>query len=398
MKPILLSFLIFISLHSSAQPWLQIQDFTGTERDDGVAFVIQNTAYVGTGLASWFAELGSFRALNLSSETWSAVASLPAGKERQYACAFSIKKLGFVFGGIQGNNYLNDLWAYHADSNIWAQMTPLPDLGRCGAACFVINNTAYFIGGKTDSAYATNKVWAYNILTGTWQQKNNFPFGDRWRASATAKLGFGYLIFGRDTNDVFHNEFYRYNPVNDSWKKLPTFPGLGRSHAQLVTASHGIYTIAGLDSLGKSHNDVWLYNTIDSSWKSLDTIPALGRRGGVSFTYGSSLFYTTGVNQNNMRLKETWKYALPISIKENRLTTNLRVYPNPAQGFLRITLDGLENIKVELKVLDLLGQTLIIEKDFDLSEKLYISGLAAGQYLISVRHQSDVGTLVFVKE
>ena len=49
---LLFTFLL-LSWGCSAQLWIQLPDFPGLKRDDGVAVVVNNKAYFGTGLIEW---------------------------------------------------------------------------------------------------------------------------------------------------------------------------------------------------------------------------------------------------------------------------------------------------------------------------------------------------------
>ena len=103
MKLKLLGFCLLVSSQLFSQNWQNIQDFSGTERDDAVSFTINNQAYCGTGLSPWFAEFADFYSFDFNTQSWTSIASLPIGKERQYATAFSNDTLGFVFSGNKGN-------------------------------------------------------------------------------------------------------------------------------------------------------------------------------------------------------------------------------------------------------------------------------------------------------
>ena len=76
-----------------------------------------------------------------STETWSTMASLPLGKERQYATAFSYNGNGYMLGGLQcDNNCLNDFWQYSVSTNSWTALPNFPGSGRQGMVNFVIKN------------------------------------------------------------------------------------------------------------------------------------------------------------------------------------------------------------------------------------------------------------------
>lgn len=309
MKTLLIFGLLLIQFSILAQNWQQLTDFPGNQRDDGTGFIIGDTGYFGTGLTPWWTAERDFYGLNLTNDSWFSLASLPADEERQYACGFSnnITK-GYVFGGYNGTQYLNDLWEFNPASNSWMALSPLPDSGRSGSTCFVLNDTAYIIGGKTAINTALNEIWAYSLNANTWIQKNSFSFGNRWRASATSKNGKGYMIFGRDENNFFHNELYEYAPAQDSWIQISNFPSLGRSHASMSVINDALIVCFGLDSLNNSHNDLWKYEVNQNTWINFPGLPESERRGGIGLAHQNILYYTTGINEANERLVQTWKF------------------------------------------------------------------------------------------
>ncbi len=343
MKSIFRVFLLLIALPCSAQNWQQLSDFPGVARDDGAAFIIGDTAYFGTGLTPWWAPTSDFYGFDLSTETWFSVAALPNSNERQYAAAFSdSSQFGFIFGGHDGTNFLNDLWRYDPSSNNWLELSPLPAEGRGGAACFVFNDTAYVVGGKNAQNEAFDEVWAYSMSSDSWVQKNDLPFGGRWRSSVAQLNGLGYLVFGKDENGTFRNELFEYDPTLDSWTNISTFPSLGRSHATLFPFGSNLYCAFGIDSLNNSHNDLWSYDILSNTWNSLPGLPSIGRRGGMTVATENGVYYTTGIDEANVRLTETWKYHPSLTIDEAN---------DPEQP------------KTIVKVVDLLGRETNIESN-----------------------------------
>lgn len=317
MKLSFLVTLIFFVHQSFAQNWQQLDDFPGVARDDGASFTVGDTAYFGTGLTPWWAPTGDFFGFDLSNETWFSIASLPTGSERQYATAFaSSTHKGFLFGGHDGANFLNDLWTYDPSTDSWQTLSPLPSTGRGGASCFVFNDTAYIVGGKNAQNQALDEVWAYSISSDTWIQKNNFPFGGRWRSSATTLNNFGYLLFGKDENEHFQNELFAYDPMQDSWTQISTFPSSGRSHAALFSMNSKLFASFGLDSLNHSHNDLWSYDLNSDLWQSLPGVPTVGRRGGMSISTQNGFYYVTGIDEADQRLTEVWKYHPSLFVED----------------------------------------------------------------------------------
>ncbi len=381
-----------------AQNWQQLGDFPSTERDDGVAFVIGNNAYCGTGLNSSFAATIDFYSLDMNTDQWSTIASLPAGNERQYAASFASGNFGFVCGGL-GNIYYNDVWQYDPVLNTWTGKTPIPAAGRSGATYFVINNIAYIVGGRTAANVAIDEVWAYDIANDTWQSKNNLPFGSRFRASGAALNNKGYLIFGRDVNARFCQELYEYDPTLDTWTQVSVFPGVGRSYASLQSIAGSLVVLAGLDTFGTSHNDMWSFNVSSSAWQQLNSIPAAGRRGGMCFNNGSAIYYTTGVNQSNTRIKETWKCVNPTSITENYSLQSFTLYPNPASEFIILECEVFKPTQFSTYTLfDNIGNEILQGAITEKKTRINLSSFSKGLYLIRYQDERSCVTMKVVKE
>lgn len=382
--------LLFFSL--SAQNWQQLNDYLSSGVDDGTAFVIGDKAYCGTGIVDWFASQRNFYAFDLNTESWTAIASLPQGKERQYASGFASDSFGYVFGGYNGE-FLSDLWRYNPRNDQWQEITPLPDSGRSGAACFVIDSMAYIIGGKNDSSQALSEVWAYNMNNDSWVQKSDLPFGSRWRSAATSNDSLGYLAFGMDDTLRYCQEVYEYNPQTDSWTKLSDFPNGGRNYVKMHLINGKLLAFGGEDSSNTFLNELWGYDLQSNSWEELNTLPEEGRRGGMSFQFKNAFYYTTGLIKNEGRTKESWKYEEPTSLRENNWVPKIKLYPNPVQTTLNIehpTLVANEQWHFELRSSK--GQLIEKQPMKGKTTEVQLRNLPEGVYLLFIR--SKKGSLM----
>ncbi len=393
---------IFCSTSIYAQIWTQTPDFPSTERDDGISFTIGNIAYCGTGFTSGFVATKDFYAFDMSSDSWSSTAAMPAGQERQYATGFASSSEGFIFGGIGYGGFLNNLWKYNPISNNWSQQDSLPALGRSGAASFVINNIAFIVGGKTANNDAINEAWSYDIINNTWQQKNNFPFGGRWRASAVTHVGKGYLIFGKDENDQLRNELYEYDPILDSWIQLNSFPGTGRIYTGFESFSEDLVLVFGLDSLNNHYDDMWTYNLASNIWQQQNSLPTAGRKGGMCFSNNSTIYYTTGITQTNTRLTETWKCYNPTNgVGENgwkNESSNFLVYPNPAKVKLSFKFkDYHSNDNHWFKILDVSGKELNSQTIIQGITEIDIADYQSGFYFLEIISETETVRIKFLK-
>jgi len=167
-----------------SQSWLQLADYGATARDDGSSFVIDDKAYCFSGLENGWQCTGNGFVFDGVSETWSPMASLSIGKERQYATGFAYNNKGYLLGGLKFDNLcLSDFLEYSPISNTWVSLPNFLGAGRQGMSNFIIKNKVYIIGGRLADNTTINEVWEYDFTTTTWVQKSNLPTA-MWRGSS----------------------------------------------------------------------------------------------------------------------------------------------------------------------------------------------------------------------
>lgn len=385
-------FLLFIPALCIGQTWSQLPDFPNTERDDGVVITIGNKAYFGTGLLAGFTLGKDFYSFDLSTNTWSTIASMPNGLERQYGCAFAYGNSFYVFSGAgYSNAVFTDLQRYDVATNTWTAMAGKPGSGLIGASCLEFGDKTIIVGGKFQSGIVNNEVWEYNISTNTWLQKNNFPFGGRWRSSASVLNNVGYLLFGIDNNSSFRKEMYSYDHATDVWTKIMDFPqAQGRGYAALRTVSGQMILFGGYDSLNNYHNDTWYFNDVTMLWTQGPSMPSFGRKGGMSCATNTNFYYSCGINVIDTRLKETWAIDVPLGIKENKNAIDFSIYPNPCNDKLYINSSLTNKYKIELT--DVNSKLLLSQEEninnIDISnfEKgIYFLKILDGNRIVSVK-------------
>lgn len=381
---VVLLLLLIICLKPLAQPtWSQLANFPGIERDDGIAFVINNKAYIGSGLREW-ALTGDFHCFDLTTETWTAVASLPMWEERQYACGFTNGINGYIFGGTGISGDLTTLWMYSPSTNSWTAKASKPGNGVRGASCFVIGNVAYIVGGAFNTNDAINEVWAYDMTANSWTQKNNLPITN-WRGSAASANGKGYLLYGMNSAYAYSRYLYEYDPAGDNWTYKSTFagPATGKVYADMQAINDDLVVFAGKDSLNACNNQLWTYNLISNSWLSVNTLTATLRKGGMGFTNAGTYYYTCGISQADVRLKETWKTNIAVGIHEIESKEQIRIYPNPASDV--ITVHSSKSIlkNSAYKIINMQG-SIVDDGILNENDRISLSGLSPGVYQVLI--------------
>lgn len=324
--------LILLASTASSQTWLQIADFPSGKRDDGIAAVVGNTAFIGSGLQEGWTPSIDFKALDLTTHSWSSIPDMPHTTERQYACAFAGPGCFYVFGGDGVGGALNNLWKYTLASATWSQVSSKPGSGLIGAVCLPFGDKVIIAGGKTGaSGPVSSEVWEYTLSNDTWQQKNNFPFTACWRACATVLNNTGYFLFGIDGSGFFHKELYMYSPQNDTWSKVTDFPGnKGRAYAALQAATNKLLVFGGYDSSNVYYNDVWFYHPVAGTWSQDVSLPSGGRKGGMSLMANGRFYYSCGITQSNQRLNETWMLDVPLGV-ENQISAEEYCFTQSSQ-------------------------------------------------------------------
>ena len=375
MKKILTLIVFIHSFFSFAQDWTQHQDYPLTERDDGVSFTIDEKAYCGTGLDIGFNPTSNFQVFDLNSETWQNIQGLPNGKERQYATATSFNGKGYVFGGSNNTNSLNDLWRYNPNSNSWEELSNLPGIGRGGCTNFILNNQWYIIGGKVESGTITNEIWAYNFLTENWTQKSNIPNTGTWRGIAFSNSTTGFIGLGLDSFGNLNTQFWEYEPLSNSWTINTNFAITERTYPSYSQIGDTVFVYGGLSSTGDLLNTFERIEITTQTVTQLNSLSSFPRKGCMAFCSQNEFYLTTGVTLTN-RVKETWKASYILGQNENTITNELTIYYDKKYLYVK-----LKNQPKSVNLYTLTGKRIANEK---FSLILPLENINSGVYFYTV--------------
>lgn len=287
--------------------WTPASTFTGTQRSNAVSFVINNVAYVGTGLDNVSKKYNDFYSLDPANGGWNKVTPMPAAAGVRYnAVAFSAAGKGYVGTGYDGTNQLSDFW----------QFDP------------AVNTVTTTVTGT-----APNTVTTSVTTTGSWKRVANFPTpnGSGRSGAVAASVGdIGYVGCGFDGNN--ENDFYQYNPATNTWTALKAgFPGTKRIGALAFIINGKMYMGTGTNN-GLYNTDFWSYDPAgDGKWTQLRNLKAsttgdtydysaVARAYASSFVVGGLGYVTVGTN-GTLRTDcyaydptaDTWTLSSPFS-------------------------------------------------------------------------------------
>ncbi|MEZ4740638.1 MAG: kelch repeat-containing protein [Flavobacteriales bacterium] len=313
----------------SGQTWVSRADFPGTPRDDAAAFSIDGMVYVGTGRDVSFALTNDWFAYSPASDSWVSIAPLPS-TGRQYCSAFSDGTYGYLFGGIDDDGPLNELWRYDPVLDQWQQRAPLPGPERYAS---VVVSDRYIVSGLLAGGTATSECWEYFASLDTWTQRADLPGTPRHRAS-----GGWSVIGGADAAYNALSDCYEFDTFNGTWTALPDLP-----EARYGADAFRNTVVGGATSDVLLHADVWTLR--EGSWTNtpLAEFPPGGRRGGViagaSDQDGQSFYYGTGVDLVQRR-SDWWLFSFSRTSINELEATALTIAPNPVDDMLHV---GLRN-------------------------------------------------------
>ncbi|MDP4208929.1 MAG: galactose oxidase [Bacteroidota bacterium] len=273
----------FYKYNPTTNAWTKVATFPGSGRVKAVAFVVGDTAYVGTGykydnttgIKNYFAD---FYKLVPSGDTgkWVQIKDF-AGGRRSSAVAFAVGGKGYVgtgtyYDGI-GTVTTNDFYQYDPKTGTWSTNADInfsSGMKRSDAVTFVINDKAYIVSGYNQGSaeYAFDFFKFDPTLTGNkWVQLRNVKntssdsydddYSDitRYKAVGFASSTKGYLTLGYLGSTL--GTTWEYDPTTDLWSKKTSFEGASRTDAVGLSVSGRLFISTGAQGS----------NFLDDTWE-----------------------------------------------------------------------------------------------------------------------------------
>ncbi|HRH68478.1 MAG TPA: kelch repeat-containing protein [Flavobacteriales bacterium] len=368
--------LLFAGHPTFPQAWTQLPDFPGTARDDATAFAVGNAVYVGTGRDVDFALRNDWYAFNTVTGEWNAIAAMPT-TGRQYCAAFADGQYGYVFGGVDANGLLNELWRYDPMTDAWEQRTSLPGPGRSASVAF---DSGLICTGMLAGGIPTDEVWHYDAAADSWSEKAPVPGGPRHRACGS---GANELIFG-GANAAFEalSDAYGSSPPWDAWYPILEMPG-----PRYGADGCRNFVVGGASAADEYHDGTWMFHG-PWGWTISEPFPGGPRRGGVMTANANvtgldvRLYYGTGVDLSE-RKNDWWSFDYYFGAVEEHVSPSVKGYPNPTNGLIRFDLSD-NGRKVPYEVFDITGRS-IQQGMLHTSTPMDVSQQEPGRYIVVFR-------------
>lgn len=207
--------------------WKKVKELS-TSLQNGVAFSLGNNGYVGTGLSSNGEKLGHFwkftpPANSSDMGSWDAVEDIPF--KRENAVAFVINNKAYVVTGDNNGSNLNSFYSYDPD-NGWLKLREISNVNtnesyddnyniiRSNGTAMVANGKGYVTCGS--SSGTRGDTWEYDPTTDLWTQKTSFEGTTRTKAIGFSVNNRMFLTTGNNGNSYYFDDVWEFKP-NDTY-------------------------------------------------------------------------------------------------------------------------------------------------------------------------------------
>ncbi len=217
---------------------------------DAGSFVLNNEGYVLGGAIAYSNVTQSVcNKFNPTSNTWTAISSLPQNKQRTNGN--SINGEGYAFCGLNpGLNTDTSCFKYNSITNSWSRIASLNgNTERYNS--FVLNNNIYVITDSTSTGNTQYDFWSYDTLLNTWSQMPSRPFSGL--VEATFVINNRVFVILSNGNVWEFTSLTGIAPPSNT-NTVSVYPNPAHDHLQINVgdlASMSGYTIKITNTLGQ---------------------------------------------------------------------------------------------------------------------------------------------------
>ncbi|CAG9315592.1 unnamed protein product [Blepharisma stoltei] len=149
------------------------------------------------------------------------------------------------------------------------RLDPIP---RMHHSLVLISTNLYLFGGVNKNTYL-NDLWLYDSISDSWSIVTAKGAAPSARAShAAASQGKVFLIWGGETIDGYVNDMYKFEPSSKVWTEIipdsSSFPSKRKGACMVVDIPY-VYIFGGLTDTGAS-NELWSFDIGKNEWELID--------------------------------------------------------------------------------------------------------------------------------
>lgn len=188
----------------------------------------------------------------------------------------------FVFGGRDGSQIYNDVWALQVDTLTWRQLainSPVVPPARYSTVMIIDNagQNLYIATGQTQAGQQLNDVWRLNLQTETWQPLVDQPAAGLAPAprygNPGGKIG-GHLVLTHGFGSTRYDDTWRFNTASSQWENITPAGPLPLKRCLFAatateTASLVIHGGCAAPFGACFLDDAWELNPQTNSWRQI---------------------------------------------------------------------------------------------------------------------------------
>lgn len=251
-----------------------IAAFPGAPREQAVAFVVNNKAYVGLGYNDDSnATLADFWEYDPTSKEWTEIGEFPIPLYN--AVAFVVDGRAFVGTGKNANDeWETRFWEFDATNRKWPAVgdsyTSIPGNKRQGAFAFVVNSTAYIGGGYSNGSYR-KQLYTFTPSSDAEMQDITLDDDDDYYdefSEAVGRTGVvtfvwnGKVYFATGSSGSALSSVYEYDPASQAWDEKTAFEGVARTNAVGFILNDRMFLGTGNNS-SNYFSDFWEFKPLE---------------------------------------------------------------------------------------------------------------------------------------
>jgi len=240
----------------------------------------------------------------------------------------------YLFGGYNGTSWLNDFHEFDVESRHWRLV--VPDSSTVPAARFgyvsAVHKNFFVLFGGYDGQNWLNDMYQFDFTKRRWEQKNTTGTIPSIRSCPSwCKEGNKVYVFGGYDGVQRMNDFYSCDLNTFVWTQISALGDVPSPRYFHSCAVHGgcMYVFGGYDGTERL-NDMYEHNFENGVWTCIEQqgdVP-IGRSSLVAQVYGSCLYIFGGYN-GQVVLKDFHEYRFkPVVVPPSTLVQDLQSMVN----------------------------------------------------------------------
>jgi N-acetylneuraminic acid mutarotase len=240
---------------------------------------------------------------NPVTNTWAAVASMPASKQSAAAASLSDGRV-LVCGGQDINGQAtSEAHIYSPTANTWTAVASMPVANAAHKAASLPDGRVLICGGLNASG-SMSAAYIYNPTANTWTAVASMPTSRYHHAAAALADGRVLVCGGRSV--VVPNPAVRlasahvYNPATDTWAAVASLPKVTVNHAAASLPDGRALVCGGFTgSSAQQSVEAYVYTPAADAWTPIASTPnqSINRHAAVGLPDGR-VFVCGGLTPN----------------------------------------------------------------------------------------------------